>query len=226
MPPLPHAAALAVATAVCFATFAPDHHEKPAANAGDGFTVLFDGQTLDGWVQKNGFATYRVEDGAIVGRTAKGSPNSFLTTAKDYGDFVLEFDVKLPTKDLNSGVQIRSISDPEIKGGRVHGPQVEIESSPGDAAYIYSEGTGRGWLIPMEEHSKKDLFKNGDWNTFRVEARGPNIKTFLNGEPVADLTDPESFRKGFIALQVHSYRGKAGADGGVVMWRNIRVKEL
>ena len=225
MPPLASTATLVGGFALAFAALAPDHHGEPT-KSDDGFTVLFDGKTLDGWVQKNGFATYRIEDGVIVGRTAAKSPNSFLTTAKDYGDFILEFDVKLPTKDLNSGVQIRSVSKPDYKNGRVHGPQVEIESSPGDAGYLYSEGTGRGWLVPMEEHTKTDLFKNGEWNTYRVEARGPNVKTFLNGEPVADLTDGESSQKGFIALQVHGYRGKAGPDGGVVMWRNIRVKEL
>ncbi|MFH1921038.1 MAG: family 16 glycoside hydrolase, partial [Planctomycetota bacterium] len=45
---------------------------------------LFDGKTLDGWVQHNGTATYRVEDGTIVGKTNEGSPNSFLCTKKDY----------------------------------------------------------------------------------------------------------------------------------------------
>lgn len=53
--------------------------DKPAA-----FTPLFDGQTLAGWTIKGGTATYRVEDGAIVGRTIKGSKNIFLCTRRDY----------------------------------------------------------------------------------------------------------------------------------------------
>ncbi|MEC7696945.1 MAG: DUF1080 domain-containing protein, partial [Planctomycetota bacterium] len=51
---------------------------------------LFDGTTLNGWEQKNGTAHYRIENGAIVGKTTDGSPNSFLCTTKDYGDFELE----------------------------------------------------------------------------------------------------------------------------------------
>jgi Domain of Unknown Function (DUF1080) len=47
------------------------------ARAADGWVALFDGRTLDGWVQRNGSATYRVADGAIVGRASEGSPNSF-----------------------------------------------------------------------------------------------------------------------------------------------------
>ena len=63
--------------------------------ADNGWVDLFDGKTLDGWIQKNGTASYRVEDGAIVGKTSEGSPNSFLCSTIDYGDFELEFEVKV-----------------------------------------------------------------------------------------------------------------------------------
>ena len=56
-----------------------DHHGK------DGWTDLCDGKTLKGWTQRNGTATYRVEDGAIVGKTKQGSPNSFLCTDRRSG---------------------------------------------------------------------------------------------------------------------------------------------
>ena len=67
---------------------------------------LFDGKTLDGWTVRGGTATYEVRDGAIVGTTVDGSPNTFLCRGP-FGDFELEFDVKCD-KALNSGVQIRS----------------------------------------------------------------------------------------------------------------------
>lgn len=54
-----------------------DHHGEA------GWTDLFNGKDLDGWTQRNGTATYTVADGAIVGRTAEGSPNSFLCTDQD-----------------------------------------------------------------------------------------------------------------------------------------------
>ena len=221
-----------------------DHHGEGDAKPDDGaFVDLFDGETLAGWTQQNGWATYRIErpspgDGddtpVIVGRTAEGSPNSFLRTNDGYGDFVLEYEVWLGDAGgkppyMNSGVQVRSNGEGEdadddgFGDGRVNGPQIEIEAAPGDAAYVYSEGTGRGWLVPMSEHDTPDLFKNGEWNAFRVEARGDNIKTFLNGEPVADLTDPESPREGFVALQVHSFKGPHPAE---VRWRNLRIKPL
>lgn len=200
-----------------------------------GWTSLFDGKTLEGWIQKNGTAIYRVVDGTIVGKTNEGSPNSFLCSEKLYGDFELEFEVKVHN-ELNSGVQIRSATkaasaEEEAAGkfGRVNGPQVEIEASGpngAEAGYIYGEATGRGWLT-LEAHLKPHKhFRDGEWNKYRVVAKGPRIQTWINGKPIADLTDEEAFQthpKGFIGLQVHSIgKGKGPFD---VAWRNIRIKE-
>ena len=91
------------------------------------YKSIFDGKTLKGWTQRNGTATYRIENEVIIGKTMEGSPNSFLCSDREYGNFDLRFDVKVD-EGLNSGVQIRS----QTRGGfkvRVNGPQVEIESS-------------------------------------------------------------------------------------------------
>lgn len=197
-----------------------------ASKQDDGWTQLFDGKTLDGWEQRNGTAKYRVEDGAVIGTTNEGSPNSFLCTEKDYGDFELEFEVKVHDK-LNSGVQIRSQTQGS-RTGRVNGPQVEIESSPGEAGYIYGEATDRGWLVPDDIRKPHSHLKNGEWNKYRVVAKGPRIRTWINNHEVADLTLDDEFHqkyaKGFIALQVHSV--PAGEGPYDVAWRNIRIKEL
>jgi len=218
-------------------------------SAEDKWVTLFDGKSLDGWTQLNGTATYKVEDGTIVGTTAEGSPNSFLCSNKLYSNFELEVEVKVHDA-LNSGIQIRSTDKPvavegvpagkgkgkakgkAAQGNRVNGPQVEIESSPGQAGYVYGEATGLGWLSP--EPNEKDpaknqhsLMKNGDWNSFRIIAKGPRIQTFINGQPVADLTHEAIFKshpKGFLSLQVHGI--KPGTGPYSVAWRNIRIKEL
>jgi len=191
-----------------------------AWGADDGFVSLFDGKTLDGWTQRNGLATYRVDDGAVVGRTAASSPNSFLCTDKAYCDFELLFEVKVDP-GLNSGVQIRSRSSKDYNDERVHGPQVEIETAPGESGYIYGEATGRGWLSPNQD--KKDAYKNDQWNQFRVVAVGPRIQTFINGVPVEDLTDEASSQCGFIGLQVHGVGDRGPFE---VRWRNITIKDL
>jgi hypothetical protein len=201
--------------------------------AEEGWLALFDGRTLDGWVQRNGTAEYRVEDGAIVGRTSEGSPNSFLTTEQTYGDFELEFEVKVDDA-LNSGVQIRSATKeratgegPDDRAGRVFGPQVEIEASPGLAGYVYGEATGRGWLTPKERLVPHAKFRNGEWNRYRIVARGPSIQTWLNGRPIEDLTDEAAFEahpEGFIGLQVHGI--EPGTGPYEVAWRDLRLRRL
>ena len=188
----------------------------------DGFVDLFNGKNLDGWEQKNGTATYEVVDDTILGRTVKGSPNSFLCSEKEYGDFELVFEVKVD-KGLNSGVQIRSVSKPDYKEGRVHGPQVEIEWDPGESGYLYSEGTKRGWVSPTR--TQKNVFKNEGWNEYRVLADGPRIQTWINGTCIEDIEMPAiESRKGFLGLQVHGV--KKNASPFKVQWKNIRIREI
>jgi hypothetical protein len=188
-----------------------------------GFVSLFNGKNLEGWEQKNGTATYEVVDGTILGTTAEGSPNSFLCSIKDYENFDLRFEVKVDD-ELNSGVQIRSVSKPGYKEGRVHGPQVEIESGPGSSGFIYSEGTGRKWI--SADPAEHEVFKNGKWNHYRVLADGNRVQTWVNGKPIEDAEIPAvESAKGFIGLQVHGLNKKQKGPFKV-QWQNIRIKEL
>jgi len=197
------------------------------AQAGE-WIELFNGKDISGWTQRNGTATYDVKDGTLVGTTADGSPNSFLCSDKQYGDFELTFEVKVDDR-LNSGVQIRSQSKGGKPKGRVNGPQVEIEASGkhgAEAGYIYGEACG-GWMTPKAELKKHKHFKDHEWNLYRIVAKGPRIQVWINGEPISDLTDEEKFKshpKGFIGLQVHSI-GR-GQGPWTVAWKNIKLKEL
>ena len=193
----------------------------PAVPSGEGWTKLFDGKTLAGWKQKNGWATYRIDGDAIVGVTSKDSPNSFLCTVKDYSDFELKFEVNV-ANELNSGVQIRSKSIPEKDGGRVHGPQVEIEASPGESGYVYGEATGRNWISPTQP--PHEAIKNGEWNQYHIRAVGTRIQTWINGKLIEDMTDPQSHLSGFIGLQVHGIPSDQGPFQ--VKWRNIEIREV
>ncbi len=183
---------------------------------------LFNGKNLQGWRVLNGTAEFKVQDGMIVGVSKLGTPNTFLATKKVYGDFILEFECKIDD-DLNSGVQIRSLSIPTYQNGRVHGYQVEIDPSPRAwSGGIYDEAR-RGWLYHLEYNPRaKQAFKSGEWNHFRVEAIGNQIRVWLNGIASADLVDNMT-AAGFIALQVHSIGDDASKAGKTVRWRNIRI---
>jgi hypothetical protein len=215
--------------------------------AADGWTGLFNGKDLDGWVKRGGNASYRVEDGSIVGTSTLNTPNTFLCTGRDYADFVLEYEFKVDPK-LNSGVQIRSqsLSSPseltwqgkpiKIGANVVHGYQIEIDPDPKKkrwwSAGIYDESR-RGWLFPgaLGGEGKaftaqgQDVFKQGEWNKVRVEAIGDSIKTMLNGTLRASITDSMTL-SGFIALQVHGIGNEQDKDGTEVRWRNLRIQEV
>ncbi|TKG91940.1 DUF1080 domain-containing protein [Puteibacter caeruleilacunae] len=181
---------------------------------------LFNGKNLDGWNVMNGTAEYRVENEVIIGTSKMHTPNTFLATKKLYGDFILEYEMKME-RSLNSGVQIRSNSIASYKDGQVHGYQVECDDTKRRyTAGIYDEGR-RGWIYPVKNETSKAAYKNGEWNKFRVEAIGDYIRTWLNGVPIANLRC-ELTAKGFIALQVHSIHEQE-KEGKSICWRNIRI---
>jgi len=187
----------------------------------DDWELLFNGKDLTGFKQLNGEAKYRVEEGAIVGTTVPNTSNSFLATVKDYGDFILELELKVDNS-MNSGVQFRSLSLPEVKNGRVHGYQMEID--PSDRAWsggIYDEAR-RDWLyIPNINPLSKTAFKKNTWNKYRIEAIGPVLRTWVNGVPISVLID-DLTPSGFIALQVHAI-AKDAVPGKEIRWRNIKI---
>lgn len=196
-----------------------DHHE--------GWTDLFNGKDLSGFTQRNGKATYEARNGAIVGVTAKSSPNSFLCTNKKYGDFELVFEVKCHNK-LNSGVQIRSQTKNDDPAERVNGPQVEIEASGAngaEAGYIYGEACG-GWMTPKGKLKPHKHFKDGEWNKFRILAKGARIQVWINDVQISDLVDEKklsSHPSGFIGLQVHGVGNNGPFD---VSWRKLKIREI
>ncbi len=217
------------------------------ASAADTWVDLFNGKDLTGWVKRGGEATYRVEDGSVVGTSTLNTGNTFLCTGRDYSDFILEYEFKVDPR-LNSGVQIRSQSFRESKevvwkgkkikipADRVHGYQIEIDPDPKKdrwwSAGIFDEAR-RGWLYPGalggdgKEYGDqgRKLFKQGDWNKVRVEAIGDSIKTTLNGTSCASITDSMT-PSGFIALQVHGIGDNKEVDGSQVRWRNLRIQEV
>ena len=185
---------------------------------------LFDGKTLKGWKVLAGSSKFTVEDGVIVGTTVLNSGNTFLATEKEYGDFVLELDIKLDTGG-NSGVQTRShYNDTANKGkGKVYGRQVEVDPSARKwTGGIYDEGR-RKWLYPMNLNANaQNAYKQGEYNHFKIECIGNEIKTWVNGTACADVVDTID-SKGFIALQVHNVT-KAEQAGKKIFFKNIRIK--
>ncbi|RYY57382.1 MAG: DUF1080 domain-containing protein [Chitinophagaceae bacterium] len=171
---------------------------------------VFNGKDLTGWKTLGGVATYKVEDGQIVGYCVPNTGNTFLATEKEYGDFALEIDIKLEDSAMNSGVQTRSHVDLSANGGRgrVYGRQVEMDpTSRRWSGGIYDEQR-RLWLYPLSNNpAAQAAYKPNEFNRIRIECKGNITRTWINGVPasmVVDSVDPT----GFIALQVHDIGNK------------------
>lgn len=197
--------------------------EAVAAAAEPEWESLFDGSSLEGWVQRGGKAHYAVDGDSIVGTTVAGTPNSFLCTERTFADFELELEFSVDPK-LNSGIQIRSLSDLAVQHGVVHGYQVEIDPSPRAwTGGIYDESR-RGWLCSLEgRDDARQAFRQGEWNRLRVRCVADHLQTWVNDVAAAELIDSQTLR-GFIALQVHGV--DAEAEPAQVRWRKLRLRDL
>jgi 3-keto-disaccharide hydrolase len=183
---------------------------------------LFDGRSLNGWRQACGDGGFRVADGAIIGRSGRTYPHSYLVTERRWGDFLLEFEFRAATS-LNAGLQLRSRTRPLENGVDVIGYQVEIDTSArGWTGGIFEQGL-RGWLArPRDEGAARRALRPGDWNRVRVLARGARLRTWINGVATADLLDA-SVMTGFVGLQVHAVDQGPPRE---IHWRGLRLKPL
>lgn len=165
--------------------------------ADEGFTSLFNGKDLEGWVKPESTdCSFAVEDGAIVGRTnGMLKKNEFLCTPKPYGNFIFKAKVKI--RNGNSGIQFRSA---RAADGAVSGPQADV--ADGYWGLLYEERR-RGILERYPKEEAEKLVKKDDWNDFRIEAKGKHVRIFINGTKVIDRKDDAFDDSGIIALQVH-----------------------
>lgn len=191
--------------------------------AQDSFRDLFNGRNLDGWESYGGRAPFTVEDGVIVGTSIEDTPNTFLCTQAQYGDFILELEF-FNEAPMNSGVMARGQWRQEEDERRIFGYQVEID--PSERAYtggVYDEAR-RGWVYPLHYNPPaRNAMLHGEWNRMRIEFEGNNLRTFVNGHPVANLVD-DTDAQGMICLQVHSV-WRDVQNGRQMRWRNIRIND-
>ena len=214
---------LTLALTACHTAPPAAPHGGSGTGGGDGWTSLFDGRSLDGWVTRggryDGDAAWSVEDGVLTGREGPGGAGGLIYTERAYRDFELELEVRL-LYPFDSGVFVRML--PRESG--LKGAQVTIDHRPkGEVGAIYADGflAHTPWAAGA---MKKDA-----WNHFRVICSGHpmHIRAWMNGASIADhrIEDPTGYaEQGLIGLQVHG--GEDPPPGAMVQFRNVRVREL
>ncbi|EMI18689.1 secreted protein containing DUF1080 [Rhodopirellula maiorica SM1] len=217
-------------------SFAEDDSEATAT--ADNKIVLFDGKSLDNWKGREDL--WSIEDGQIVGRTTDTDPidaNTFLIYKGDVPEN-FELTVWFKIESGNSGIQYRSKIVDEDKF-IVGGYQADIDFTNRFAGILYEE-RGRGILaqrgnrvtITADGKKKNEAFADsnelanaihpGQWNEFRVVAKGNRLQHFINNTLTAEVIDEQSEKAssdGVIALQLH--RGPAMT----VRFKNISLQK-
>jgi len=212
-----------------------------------GFKSIFNGKDLTGW--DGNPALWSVKDGAITGATAAEAPikaNTFLIwTNGSPGDFELRLKYRIvgnnPGNQANSGIQYRSkvIDQSQWIAG---GYQADIEAGNNYTGILYEERMSRGIMALRGEKvlwtadGKKQVagklgtaeevqavIKSGDWNDYRIVAKGNVLQHFINGKQsveVVDETKDKAATSGIIGLQLHV------GPPMTVQFQDIQLREL
>jgi Domain of Unknown Function (DUF1080) len=193
-----------------------------------GFVPLFDGTTLDGWtmVDKHGDG-YGVKDDMIF--CAKGGGGK-LMTEREYSDFVLRFEFRMPKEGSNNGVGIRA----PLEGDAAY-VGMEIQILDEAAALAGKWGTLRdaqyqGSIYDVVPAKRGAMKPAGEWNREEITARGRQITVKLNDQVIVDanlddVKDPAVLAKHPGLQRPRGHIGFLGHND-YIEFRNIRIKEI
>jgi hypothetical protein len=206
----------------------------PARADEGGYRPMFNGKDLTGWVNVNcAPSTFFVKDGEII---TTGRPTGYLRTAKQYENFIAEFDwMHVNKKEIgNSGFFVWADGLPALSTGYTRGIEVQVlvnltyknrkgeitATSQGDLFSIWGahckpdrphpDGTER--CLPSENRTKG----GGEWNHYKVIGNNGVLKLHVNGKEVSGLSECRP-RKGYLALE---------SEGAECHFKNLKIKEL
>lgn len=196
-----------------------------------GFTLLFNGRDLTGWVygtRANGVENktgkgYQVENGVLFSTPEDGGN---LYTEREYADFVLRFDFRL-SENANNGIGIRA---PLAGDAAYAGIEIQVLDDSGNKYQALRPAQYHGSVYDVFPATRGHQKPVGEWNSEEITARGRRITVVLNGTAIVDANLDDVKDEG--VLKKHP--GLANTTGHIgllghgtrVEFRNIRIKEL
>jgi hypothetical protein len=177
---------------------------------------LFNGKDLANFQAEGTKPYWRIENGVLIGENDAALKGHYLWTQKEYGDFVIEFDARWKAttdRGVDTGVEMRK-------------PRIQLQLGVSGSLRVDMTGsfyTGGKPAYPEAGQAKdaKTLLKpEGEWNTFRIQAKGDTFTCWINDVKASEYTDPKFSGAAPVGFQIH---------GNVVMkteFRNIRIAEL
>jgi len=206
----------------------------------DGWSLLFDGKTLNGWRDFKGdsvsIAPWQSEKGTLTSLGLGSDSTGYIVTTKDYENFIVSFDWKI-SEGGNSGFLYHVVERPELKVPYVTGPEYQLIDDIGFPSKIEDwQKAGADYAMYICDTTKKVLKKVGEWNNSKIVFDNGHVEHWLNGQKVLEFeawTDDWYSRKnsgkwdnapeyglarsGVIALQDHGSR---------IWFKNMKIKEL
>ncbi len=175
----------------------------------DGWIVLFDGTSLDGWQMAGPGSFLLLEDGSML---SQGGMGLLQYAERPFRDFILELEWKAERPNANSGIFVRF---PQITNDPWHAVSngYEIQIEDGRAPHQVT-----GSIYDIQAPTKVASKPAGEWNHYRIQVTGQRYQIWLNGELIQDFIGNRG-REGYIGLQNHD-------PGSLNYYRNVRVKEL
>jgi len=177
---------------------------------------IFNGKDLTGFQSEGAAAFWRVEGGVLIGENDAAKKGHYLWTEKEYGDFVIEFDVRwkaATARGVDTGIEMRK-------------PKIQLQLGVSGSLKVDMTGsfyTGGKPAYPEAGQARdagKLLKPEGEWNTIRIQARGDTFMCWINGQKASEYTDAKFSGAAPLGLQIH---------GGVEMkveYRNLRLAPL
>lgn len=214
------------------------------AEIADGWELLFDGETLNGWRDYNGDSLtqpWTVVDGCIQAAGDGSDLSGYIVTDREFDNFILDWDWKLGHGG-NSGMIYHVVEDPYFKVPYVTGPEYQLIDNEGweevNAPSKLEEWQKLGVNYAMHLPDADSMFVNpqGEWNNSRIVFDNGHVEHYLNGHKILEFeawTDDWFARKNAGKWEMAPEYGLA--DRGVIClqdhgspasFRNIKIKQL
>jgi len=204
----------------------------------DGWKLLFDGQSLNGWKNYNeaGITGWSAQDGNLASSGTGSDSTGYIITDKKYDNFELAFDWKIAAEG-NSGVMYHVTESKKFKTPYKTGPEYQLLDDIGFPQKVENwQLTGADYAMHVADTTAKKLKPVGEWNTSKIIFNNGHVEHWLNGSKIVDFEawTPEWFalknsgkwtsapeyglsETGYISLQDH---------GSKAWFRNMKIKEL
>ena len=201
----------------------------------EGWVLLFDGKTFDGWKRANGQPFtgkgWKIEDGVLSVNPTDGRGGDIVTT-KEFGDFELSLDFKLE-KGTNSGVKYALFKNTSL------GCEYQIIDDANHPDAKLGKNGNRSLaalydVLPVT--GKKEVKPLGEWNNIRIISKGGHVEHWLNGKKVLEYERGSDQLKNAVAES--KFKNNAGwgettpspillqEHEDVIHFRNIKIRSL